>query len=66
MTEKGYPLSTFLVFRAYQKKGYPLTTNNIAKLYLFVNDYKKRLEAVRRLMNTFTVDGLTRALTRQP
>ena len=40
-TEKGYPLTTFLFFRAYQKTGYPLTTNNIAKLYLFVNGYTR-------------------------
>ena len=25
-TEKGYPLSTFLFFRAYQKRAYPLTS----------------------------------------
>ena len=38
--KKGYTLTTFLFFRAYQKTGYPLTTNHIAILYLFLHDYK--------------------------
>ena len=34
-TEEGDPLTTFLCLNAYQKTGYPLTTNHVAKLYLF-------------------------------
>ena len=30
----------FYFFRAYPKKGHPLTTNNIVIRYLFVSDYK--------------------------
>ena len=37
---KRLPANYFLFFRAYQKTGYPLTTNTIAVLYLFVNGYK--------------------------
>ena len=50
-TEKGYTLTTFILFRAYQKRGYPLTTNHIAKLYLFVTDYNTIQIALNGLFN---------------
>ena len=38
-TEKGYTLTTIVISGPTRKTGYPLTTNNIVKLYLFVTDY---------------------------
>ena len=39
-TEKGYTLTTIVFLGPTKKTGYPLSTNDIAKRYLFVNDYK--------------------------
>ena len=36
---KGYTLTTIDLLGPTQKTGYPLSTNNIAKRYLFVTDY---------------------------
>ena len=38
-TEKGYTLTTIVFLGPTKKTGYPLSTNDIAKRYLFVNDY---------------------------
>ena len=40
ITEKGYTLTTIVFVGPTKKTGYPLSTNDIAKRYLFVNDYK--------------------------
>ena len=40
---KGYTLTTSVFSGPTQKTGYPLSTNDIAKHYLFVNDYIQKL-----------------------
>ena len=52
---KGYTLTTFVFFRAYKETGYPLTSIDIAKLYLFVNVYTKLI--VQSLFSQ-SVEGL--------
>ena len=37
--KKGYTLTTIVFLGPTNKMGYPLSTNNIAKRYIFVNDY---------------------------
>ena len=39
-TEKGCTLTTIVFLGPTQKTGYSLSTDNIVKRYLFVNDYK--------------------------
>ena len=37
--KKGYTLTNIVILGPTKKTGYPLSTDNIAKCYLFVTDY---------------------------
>ena len=55
-TEKDYILTSIVFLGPIKKTGYPPSTNDIAKRYLFVNDYT----AVNQLLFVLTHELLTK------